>query len=594
MSRHVRVNHASVSISIWIRNKRTVLIEGVDTCDICQERLGILNPPQDSEGVYFAPFDTMVEFAGVFSSDETKAKEYTFVESLEQRFISCGIGVGLVTNKNISTGCIVFAEDVAATTEAEFAACQGPKEVNAMLGVKARAMGPEWLRKILTLPRTGNQDMGVFAGIWNWHQLPVILNGKRAGILGFNLASVNHACLPNCTLTIVNKPPKSDGSHEAKGRPVIRHAVVHALRPIAKGEEITVAYFYARGRHTARELFSKAEFGFFCLCRLCAQPNDVVEDALDCYWKVERFLNETQTGALLPATAFQAAQAVIGKLVDIQVRDARIVMLWTKCAIVAGFHSDVARAMCFLAKACKMLGILEGSTGVLYRQIRRWHETPTLLPGFGATTRGLSTATEGRLMVNELVAEDVLFMTIAEAHEYIRIARYHQLSTPMLKAGDARYLNIPRPATEQDRAQEMPEARALSQGQGPIAPKSASRRGGSSNARKAKKRLNSDGSTRGSQVFKDNKQASTEGSSSPEMCTDRDWDMLDMANEVMADNPDMFPEYRPRPPTTKPKKKSKGKEDGENTPIVKDVSAEKKVAVKKGEALFPESVTGSE
>ncbi|KAE8383384.1 hypothetical protein BDV26DRAFT_277311 [Aspergillus bertholletiae] len=541
-------------------NKNFTLIKKTDTCNTCCDGIRASNLTQRFHPISSAtPFISMAEVAGVFSSNNTAAKKYTYEESLVRRFINRGVGAGLVTTEPIPAGSVVFAEDVVWTTEEEHLRCQTPKEVNDMLGAKVRAMGDEWLRKFLALPSSLKQDLGVFAGIWDLYQLPIVMNEVRAGIVGLNLASVNHACAPNCALTIINKYPKDDDGYLDIGEsPMIGRAV------------ITVAYFYGKGQQKARELFSWTEFGFFCSCKACAQASDVIETAMDKYWKVECILNHPNTVDLYPAMAFKSAQEVIGRLLTCQIRDARVAMIWAKCAMIAGYHSDIARAICFLGKAYRMLAILEGSTGAFYRQILKWYETPTMMPGFGATTRGISTATEGRYMLDESDVKEKLFMTAAKSDEYIRISRYHRLSDAVAKEKGSRYLLLPEEPIKPNGAQKLLEPgaskpeRLPKHRHGPIAQGTVRRSDrGASNPRRAKDGPGDNTSKEKSQVSKCHSQASMQETSPGEVCTDPHWDMLDLVRELMADNPDLFPDYHfsTIPEAAKKKNKKKNKKE---------------------------------
>ncbi|KJJ30159.1 SET domain protein [Aspergillus flavus AF70] len=578
MNHHVSTSHHAVNVhnadpETRGMKKRNTLIENTDTCDTCRDELHLSDLTQHFHRAFSTvtsatPFISMAEVAGVFSSNNSGAKKYTYEESLVPRFISRGVGVGLVTTESIPAGSVVFAEDVAWTTEEENLSCQTPREVNAMLGAKVRAMGDEWLRKFLALPSSLKQDLGVFAGIWDLYQLPIVMNGVRAGIVGLNLAAVNHACVPNCALTIINKYAKDENGNIKTGEsPMVGRAVVRALKNIPKDEEITVAYFYGKGQQKARELFSWTEFGFFCSCKACMQPKDVIEIAMDKYWKVERILNHPDTVDLYPAMAFKSAQEVISRLLTCQIRDARVAMIWAKCAMIAGYHSDIARAMCFLAKAYRMLAVLEGSTGVFYRQILIWYETPMVMPGFGATTRGLSTAIEGRNMLDERDVKEKLFMTAAKSDEYIRIHRYHRLSDAKAKQKGSRYLLLPEKPTKPKGAQKLLEPDASKSEHfpkhrdEPTAPETVHRSGSGTSNLKRNKDKPSDNTSKGKpQVCKSHSQASTQETSSGEVCTDPHWDMLDFIRELMADNLDLFPDYHsPTVPEAAKKKKKKKK-----------------------------------
>ncbi|KAF7594549.1 hypothetical protein BBP40_008996 [Aspergillus hancockii] len=385
----------------------------------------------------------MTDLIPLFRSSD-KHKGITFEHCVERRFINAELGYGLVAKEFIPPGSVIFAENVALTTEVEHLECGSMKEVNKLLAGKVKAMGPEWFRKFLELPNSNKEELGIFAGIWDSHQMPIVINEKRSGVLGLNLASVNHACIPNCSLNLVSCYPKDKDGKELKDeRPTVERVIVRATQCILENEEVTIPYWYAKGQHKARELFSWTEFNFFCSCQSCAQPIPELEDALDTYNKAEKYLRHPETVEKWPAMAFRSAQDVITKLLCAQVRDARIPMIWAKCGLIASFHLDIARALCFLSKAYKMLEILEGTEGVFYKQILRWCAIPSLMPGFGVTTRGLSTVKEGEEIFNDCRSQEILFMSAAKPDEYIRVSRYRRLPETIAIVRGSRYLVIP-------------------------------------------------------------------------------------------------------------------------------------------------------
>ncbi|KAG5957479.1 hypothetical protein E4U58_005978 [Claviceps cyperi] len=80
--------------------------------------------------------------------------------------------------------------------------------------------------------------------------------GSSTGAVYPTLCLINHACRPNCQQT---------WNQEAK------HETIHAIRDIAAGEEITIAYIPS-GSSTERRRYLKEKFGFDCACEMCVLP----------------------------------------------------------------------------------------------------------------------------------------------------------------------------------------------------------------------------------------------------------------------------------------------------------------------------------
>ncbi|KAG6113395.1 hypothetical protein E4U31_000945 [Claviceps sp. LM219 group G6] len=80
--------------------------------------------------------------------------------------------------------------------------------------------------------------------------------GSSTGAVYPTLCLINNACRPNCQQT---------WNQEEK------HETIHAIRDIAAGEEITIAYIPS-GSSAQRRHYLKEKFGFDCACEMCVLP----------------------------------------------------------------------------------------------------------------------------------------------------------------------------------------------------------------------------------------------------------------------------------------------------------------------------------
>ena len=87
----------------------------------------------------------------------------------------------------------------------------------------------------------------------------------------------NHSCAPNAYLSTI-LPSSSSSSNTSTGlasnSPQTLTARVHLLRPVARGEEITLSYLPLSGlSRTERRDSLQKSYGFFCTCSVCSDNN---------------------------------------------------------------------------------------------------------------------------------------------------------------------------------------------------------------------------------------------------------------------------------------------------------------------------------
>ncbi|KAL3447430.1 hypothetical protein BJX65DRAFT_308157 [Aspergillus insuetus] len=349
--------------------------------------------------------------------------------AFERRLVNKDMGYGLVALQNIRAGTVIFADQLVTVWQEEQESCRKMDEANAMIRRKARKHGEEWFKQFIALSRPKVKEYGIMGGIWDAHHLPTTWSGKRGGIIGLNLAYINHGCIPNAFLTYESiYPLDKDGIPQYDKQPQLGRAVVRAITEIRAGVEICISYGQTAGTAKMRQDQTDYHFGFTCACRVCAKPTESFENALHAYQRLEPAFNDRFLIADKPALALKLALDLIQQLRQAYVYDNRLAMIWVKCAMIAGHHSDLARAHCFLSRARQLAFLLEGPSGGLYRQVRNWWLVPRLMPGFGGTQRGLSSVRESlKIYRSGSYSKQILFMADATPGEYIRVSRYKKI-----------------------------------------------------------------------------------------------------------------------------------------------------------------------
>ncbi|KAL2800139.1 hypothetical protein BJX66DRAFT_180867 [Aspergillus keveii] len=349
--------------------------------------------------------------------------------AFERRLVNKDMGYGLVALQTIRAGAVIFVDQLVTVWQEEQESCRKMDEANAMIRRKARKHGKVWFKQFMALSRPKVKEYGIMGGIWDAHHLPTTWSGKRGGIIGLNLAYINHGCIPNAFLTYESiYPLDKEGIPQYDQQPQLGRAVVRAITEIRAGVEICISYGQTPGTAKMRQDQTNYHFGFTCACRVCAKPTESFENALHAYQRLEPAFNDRFLIANKPALALKLALDLIKQLRLAYVYDNRLAMIWVKCAMIAGHHSDLARAHCFLSRARQLVFLLEGPSGDLYRQVRNWWLAPRLMPGFGGTQRGLSSVKESlKIYRSGSYSKQILFMSDATPGEYIRVSRYKKI-----------------------------------------------------------------------------------------------------------------------------------------------------------------------
>ncbi|KAF4240020.1 hypothetical protein CNMCM6805_005216 [Aspergillus fumigatiaffinis] len=351
----------------------------------------------------------------------------TYEKKTQSKYIDESIGYGLFATGRIPAGEVVFADKVVWLAGPEAQRWKNTKTADDLVAEKVRAMGEEWHRGFLRLPnpQPKGSSGSAYAQIWKrYHMIALQPENAKVLVLGLNLAFVNHSCIPNASLYYTLRYPRDENGDEDKSLPPkIGRAVVRASRDIKPGEEITVAYFYAKGECGVRQLMSSMYCKFWCVCPFCREPVRETENALEKLYTLETIFEDADTLYKRPAVVFKNAYELIKLYERLKISDTRAVQVWLYCALIAGFNSDLGRAMLFLIKARGLVLSLHGPNGHLYDRIRVYCQMPPLMPGFGATTRGRSAVKQCYFMfADQKHSADVLFMLTAKPDD--RESRY--------------------------------------------------------------------------------------------------------------------------------------------------------------------------
>ena len=162
-----------------------------------------------------------------------------------------GKGKGLVVSQSISTGTLIVSEPPLFTTESLKDASSFEND----LGAIVRSLSKEGQRAFLALHnnRPGSEP---FSNIVRSNGYPLGPNSEVGGVFPL-IARINHSCRQNA-----QHPWDKEKQRE----------VVHAVREIREGEELTLNYSTG-GPSEVRRRALKTYFGFYCACEVCSLPS---------------------------------------------------------------------------------------------------------------------------------------------------------------------------------------------------------------------------------------------------------------------------------------------------------------------------------
>lgn len=163
--------------------------------------------------------------------------------------------------------------------------------------------------------------------------------------------------------------------------------MVYTIRPIRKGDEITISYLPGGESKRRQEILKKA-FGFTCTCELCSLPATELRASDNRLIHAEA-LNETigdpETVRYSPGKILKNCKKFRDLYMEEGILDDRLPNLWYDCFQVVNLHGDQARASAFASQYCSQKRRMEGPDSVDAAEIELYIEDPSRHASFGST-----------------------------------------------------------------------------------------------------------------------------------------------------------------------------------------------------------------
>jgi hypothetical protein len=279
-----------------------------------------------------------------------------------------GKGKGLISTRAIKPGELILSEPPLFTT----ASLSNPATFEKDLGAIVKGLSKEGQRAFLSL-HNNNPGADPFSNIVRSNGYPLGPNSEVGAIFPL-VARLNHACRPNA----------QHAWNEAQGI-----EVVHAVRDIQEGEELTLSYL-AGGPSKERKTSLKEYFGFDCTCEACSLPAAELEasDArLRRAQELDEAIGDPRRVRHSPERSLADCKALLTIYRDESIFDLRLPRLYYDAFQIAAIHSDAARASVF-AKACAdARSVCEGAESEEATSMRKLQAKPSSFSNWAATKK---------------------------------------------------------------------------------------------------------------------------------------------------------------------------------------------------------------
>lgn len=296
--------------------------------------------------------------------DDTTSKVY-MITSLP------GKGQGLVAVQDIPKGMRILSDKPLFRTE-RFGSAH-PADLETTIASKVNLLSQDDRRGFLSLYNNASHSSYPLSGIVKTNALPLGTNASEGGLFP-EASRINHACVPNCQHTWNDN---------------IGEETIHAVRPISKGEEITISYadigtFENRRRHL------KKSFGFDCTCELCSLPEIArgISDRRQTEIKrLDELLGDGSRLLSNPERCLEDVHTLLTLLEAENITDARLPRAYYDAFQIAIAHGDQARAKVFAQRAYEARLCCEGDDGPLTARVKSLVARPAAHSLFGTSSR---------------------------------------------------------------------------------------------------------------------------------------------------------------------------------------------------------------
>lgn len=279
-----------------------------------------------------------------------------------------GKGKGVIATRSIKPGALILSEPPLFTTES----LQNPATFEQDLGKIVKGLSKDGQRAFLSL-HNNNPGPQPFSNIVRSNGYPLGPNSDVGAIFPL-VARLNHSCRPNAQHVWISKRGLE---------------VVHAVREVKEGEELTLSYSVG-GPSGPRRASLKEYFGFDCHCELCSLPVDQLkasDERLTKAQKLDEAIGDPKRVRHLPDRALADCRTLLGIYEAEGIFDLRLPRLYYDAFQICAMHSDEARAGIFAQRCADARRVCEGEESEEGEAMAGLAKKPSGFENFGATKK---------------------------------------------------------------------------------------------------------------------------------------------------------------------------------------------------------------
>ncbi|OWP01110.1 hypothetical protein B2J93_6560 [Marssonina coronariae] len=312
-----------------------------------------------------APSSTSTHASPVRSSEKNRGRDAA--TALWKVVDIPGKGKGLIVTRDIKPGTLLLSEAPLITTDVVSHLDTAEQDLSNALG--KLSLGDQDSLRALHNNFPENPDQ--LCGILQSNGYPM---GAECGGLFPAIARINHSCLPNSV----------QHWNELLGK-----LTIHAVRPIAAGEEVTTTY-KVPGASAARKKLLKENFRFDCVCELCSLPADELrasDERITRQEELREIIGDSKTVYYKPDEVIRCARSLFDLYEQDGIKDGRLSSLFYDLFQICNMHSDLARARCFAKYYSDAAKIAEGEDSINVLDIKPYIKNPQKHDSFFSTKK---------------------------------------------------------------------------------------------------------------------------------------------------------------------------------------------------------------
>ncbi|EME42015.1 hypothetical protein DOTSEDRAFT_72943 [Dothistroma septosporum NZE10] len=279
-----------------------------------------------------------------------------------------GKGKGLVASRKIAPGTLIINEPALFTTES----LQNAETIEKDLAALVKALPKDSQRAILSL-HNNFPGANPFSNIIRSNGYPLGPSSDIGGVFP-ETARINHSCRANAQHAWNEK---------------LQRMLVHAVREIAEGEELTLSYIIG-GPSEERRSNLKNLFTFDCGCELCSLPKDQLKQSDERLRRaqcLDEAIGDAKVVRQTPERALEDCRALLQIYQEEQIYDLRLPRLYYDAFQICAMHGDRARAAIFARRARETRVNCEGAESTEAERLHVLAQDPTKYENAGVTSK---------------------------------------------------------------------------------------------------------------------------------------------------------------------------------------------------------------